>query len=537
MKTRIHENRRRLAGLVEFLRPPPWCFAGLIALGVPGWSGLAAPELSNALSAGLRVTIPVADPGGTTAPGEAARPFRLQMNFRAAPLNLVLDYLSEAAGFIINKQVEVSGTIDAWSKDFLTRDEAVELLNSALRKNGAAALRNDRVLTIVGLDSAKTADLEIVEGNDPDGVQKSSEMVTQIIPIRYASASQLVNNLQVLLPTSASLTANESANSLVLVATRTDVRRMLKIIRALDSAIATVSSIRVFPLRYADAKQLATVVQQLFSTQSSGQNGNRQNFNGPAGLSPFGGPPGMMAAAASSDNSTTAKAAKVAATADEQSNSLIVSASPEHLGTIAKMVEQLDHPVSDITEVRVFQLHHADPTELAEQLAQLFPDDSKSNNGQNQTQAFRFGPGPGPGGPPGFFQQTVGDSETSERAKKTSRVSAVADARSSSLVVSAASTLMPQIARIIETLDSNPAKKEVVQVYELRNADPNNVNQVMQDLFNRNNSMRNNNSRNSLLSQNNPLEMRQTQQQNTSSGGLNQGNSAGSRGGQGGSGF
>src|SRR5262245_9110818 len=30
----------------------------------------------------------------------------LVMNFRGAPLNLVLDYLSDAAGFIINKQTD-----------------------------------------------------------------------------------------------------------------------------------------------------------------------------------------------------------------------------------------------------------------------------------------------------------------------------------------------------------------------------------------------------------------------------------------------
>ena len=101
--------------------------------------------------------------------------------------------------------------------------------------------------------------------------RKSGEIVTQIIPVRYASVSQLVNNLRPLLPTSASLAVNESANSLILVATGTDVRRMLKIIAALDNAIARVSSIKVFPLQYADAKELATVVQQLFATQAASQ--------------------------------------------------------------------------------------------------------------------------------------------------------------------------------------------------------------------------------------------------------------------------
>src|SRR6478736_168721 len=36
----------------------------------------------------------------------------LRVNFHGAPLNLVLDYLSDAAGFIINKQADVKGTVE-----------------------------------------------------------------------------------------------------------------------------------------------------------------------------------------------------------------------------------------------------------------------------------------------------------------------------------------------------------------------------------------------------------------------------------------
>ncbi len=65
----------------------------------------------------------------------------VRMNFNKAPLNLVLDYLSDAAGFIINKETDVRGTVDVQGKD-LTKDEAVEVLNSALKKNGYAVVRN-----------------------------------------------------------------------------------------------------------------------------------------------------------------------------------------------------------------------------------------------------------------------------------------------------------------------------------------------------------------------------------------------------------
>ena len=101
--------------------------------------------------------------------------------------------------------------------------------------------------------------------------------------------------------------------------------------------------------------------------------------------------------------------------------------------------------------------------------------------------------------------------------KKKGRVVAVPDPRTASLLVSAAGDLMPQIAEMIAQLDASPAKKEVVRVYDLQNADPQDVNQVMQDLFQRSGNIRanNNNTRTSLLGQGNPLTQRSTQQQNT----------------------
>src|SRR5215831_14245282 len=167
----------------------------------------------------------------------------LRLNFRGAPLNLVLDYLSDAAGFVINKEADVRGTVDVWSKEPLSKDEAVKLLNSVLRKNGYAVTRDGRILTIVSLESAKTSDLDIQQGVKWEDVEKGDEVVTQIIPVRYANATQLMNNLQVLLPTTDSISVNESANSIILVATKTDFRRMLRIVQALDTTIASVSSI------------------------------------------------------------------------------------------------------------------------------------------------------------------------------------------------------------------------------------------------------------------------------------------------------
>ena len=434
----------------------------------------------------------------------------LRLNFRGAPLSLVLDYLSDAAGFIINKETDVRGTVEVWSKQPLTKDEAVEVLNSVLKKNGCAVIRNGRILTIVAQDTAKTKDLEILQGNNPDDVEKSDEVVTQIIPVRYANVSQLVPNLELLLPSTATLTANESANSLILVATKTDVKRMLKVINALDTSIASVSTIRVIPLQYADATEVATLVAQLFAPQpsSSSSSGRGSLFS----MFGRGGPPGFgdRGRGGSQSSSGGAQAAHVVAVGDERSNALVVSAPADLLTTIETMVREIDQEVTDVTELRVFRLVNADPTETADQLATLFPDTTSGTTSRSQSGSFPF-----------FFRgrssrDRSSTSTDSDRAKQLGRVVAVPDPRTSSVIVLAPKTMMPQIGDMIAELDADKGRKEVVGFYELQNADPHDVQVALEDLFNRNTRM-NNNNQNTMLGQNNPLTRRVQQNQQTTS--------------------
>jgi hypothetical protein len=178
------------------------------------------------------------------------------------------------------------------------------------------------------------------------------------------------------------------------------------------------------------------------------------------------------------------------------------------------MLDKIDQQISDTTELRVFRLVNADPSETAEQLAQLFPDETTANNNQNNNVPFFFRGRGGFGG-----ANTSNASDTSEHMKKLGKVLAVADPRTASLIVTASKTIMPQIADMIAELDSDRGKREVVSYFELQNADPQDVYQNLQDLFNRSTvRMQNNNNQNSFLGRNHPLTQRETQNQQATTG-------------------
>lgn len=466
-------------------------------------------------------------------PGSTAEP-SLRLNFRGVALEQVLDYLSDAAGFIIVLDTDVRGKVDVWSNQPLNRDEAVDLLNTVLSKNGYTALRNGRTLTIISRDDAKKkGDTPVRVSNDPNAIPKGEEVVTQIIPVRYINAVQLNRDLQSLVPSTASMAANEGGNAILMTDTLTNIRRFTEIVHALDTSIASVSAVQVFALQYADAKALATVVRDLFaSTETSGRGGNNQNqniFRGFRGGGPGGGgfpgmPGGGGADAGSGGGNARVSTPKVVAVADERSNSLVVSAPEEQMALIKGLVEQIDTNVDDVTELRVFRLQHADPQEMSEVLANLFPDPTTSNQ---SGRGGRFGGNPfaGFGGNRGSTAST-----SSERLLKQSKVVAVPDLRTSSIVVSASRDLMGEIATMIERLDADPARKQKVFVYSVENTDPQAVEEILRGLFeSQNNSRNRSTTRNNNRQSGNQLNNRanQTQQGNRNTGGFGGGNTRG----------
>ena len=169
---------------------------------------------------------------------------------------------------------------------------------------------------------------------------------------------------------------------------------------------------------------------------------------------------------------------------------------------------------------------------MAEILTGLFPDETNTRAGNNNNRGQRFG-GFGMFGGGNQGGGNAANSGASGRALKKGKVTAVPDPRTSSIIVSADRSLMGQIAEMVKQLDSNPARKQQVFVYSLNNADPQQVQNVLQGLFQRMNS----NTRNMQNNQQNSfLTTRSTQQQQQQNN-VNRSSGFGSGSGGGGGGF
>ena len=350
----------------------------------------AAASLSAAEpeAAGAQVEAPKAD--ANPEPSSAANDKFLRMNFREASLDQVLTYLSEAAGFIINIKpgTSVRGKVTVMSNEPLSKDEAVNLLNTVLNENNLAAVENGRTLSVMPRDEAKIAGIPVISGSDPDKIPITDKIVTQIMPVRFVEAAQLLKDLQPLVSIQTTMTANEAGNSIVMTDTQANIHKVAEIIHDIDMGAEDFTVLKVFPLNHADPVDTADMLTQLFAEDTSRQGGQ-------SGLStPFfgGGRFARMAALAggggqssqnSAQNQRLKKRNRVVAYADQRTASVVVSANRDLMDQIEDVVHELDGNRRGQKTVRILDTGATDPAEILPVLTELFNKNNQSSSRQN----------------------------------------------------------------------------------------------------------------------------------------------------------
>jgi general secretion pathway protein D len=334
----------------------------------------------------------------------SGNPDEIRLNFRNAPLDQVLSHLSEAAGFIVVTEAQLKGSVTVMSSHPLNRDEAVDLLNSVLGKNGYAAIRDGRTLTIVDRSTAKSRNIPVKVSNDPTQIPANEEVVTQIIPIRYVEAEQLAKDLSTFISPQATFVANAAGNSIVMTDTQSNIRHLVEIIRAIDTSAQSETEIRVFKLKNASPTDVATLLTELFNTSSSASGNNQQSpirfgglggggfpgFGG-GGFPGFGGGGGGRGGggggntAAAGQNDRIRKASQVVSVADARTSSVIVTASKDLMTQISGMVRELDVPSTRDQKVYVYHMENGDPQQAVQVLQNMFQGSGNNRGGTSSS--------------------------------------------------------------------------------------------------------------------------------------------------------
>ena len=435
------------------------------------------------------LTMPILVFGQDGVPEGDTESKRISMRFKDASLEHILEFVAEVTGYTIVKSADLDMRVTIISPDDMPVDEAFSVLNTTLAIKGYTSIVNGRSLKIVPLSDAKLEATPIQVGSDPEEMKSEDTITTQVMLLSSADATQLVKDLKDFVPQYGVMTAYGRSNTLIITASSANIKRLAEIVRELDISMADRIKIEVFSLQYADATSLAEVITKLYekprdaevaAEQERQQRGRRGGFGG---RGQFGGDGGGGETATDESSPTEGGAlqmlGEVKAVADENTNSLIVSASQPNLIAIRRLVAELDVQRSSEPETRVFSLKYGDATEIGNELNQAF-----SSAARNVfTGAGGFGGG---GRGRRFFeeQQQELNRQSGEGVLGLPELVAVPDARTNSVIVTTTAQQMDAVGKLIEQLDRDIADfAEATRIFTLEHADAANVSAVLNELL------------------------------------------------------
>lgn len=251
-----------------------------------------------------------------------------QLNFKEADLQGVVRALAQFTGrnFVVDQRVR--GKLTLVSDTPVDADTAYSMLLAALRMQGFAVVEVDGVSRVVPEADAKLLGGPVATGGK---AAAGGELVTRVFPLHYEKAADLLPVLRPLIPPNNTITAQAGNNALVITDYASNLDRIAKIIRRVDTPMALNTD--VIPIEYGVALDVAALAQRLLQDD---QGRNDQQFR---------------------------------ILADARSNSVLVRAStPERLKLVRDLILRIDAPGAEAGNLHVVYLRNAQASHLAEVL-------------------------------------------------------------------------------------------------------------------------------------------------------------------------
>lgn len=248
--------------------------------------------------------------------------------------------------------------------------------------------------------------------------------------------------------------------------------------------------LQVYPIQYANAAQLARVVNDVFAPTSTGATPNFGNFGGGgggggrfgrggggrfgggnAGGGNAGGAAGAVdpTAIAAAFAGRTQQPPQVKASSDDFSNSVIVNAPPAVQKQISDLIKKLDKETDQPQQSKVFKLLYASATDLAPVVQNVLVSNAPRGKG-------------------GIGQSNVSVQDRFQQALRFGSTQAsfgqvAPDTRTNSLVVTATDENLVLIAKVIKDLDTPVDYQTSTFVFPLENARASDVATLLQQAF------------------------------------------------------
>ncbi len=347
---------------------------------------------------------------GLTPPAAAQRADEMvTLNFVNTDIESVATAIGQIArrNFVIDPRVK--GTINIVSSRPVPASAAYDIFLSALRLQGFTAVEADGVTKILPEADAKLH----ARGVSTGPVAGGDRLVTQVYVLKHESATQLLPVLRPIISPNNTIAAYANNNSLVITDYADNLRRIDRIIDAIDRP--GTGEPMVIPLRHASASEVAQTITRVLAE----------------------GGPGAPGQAGESRT-------RVYVAPDARTNSVIVrSDDPGRVARVQAMVQQLDLPTSAAGNLHVVYLRNAEAVRVAQTLRAILSGEAP--------------PSPGPSNP---LSQPVSVQSTASATPFGAPGGAIvqADPASNALIISAPEPVFASLKAVIDKLDIRRAQ-------------------------------------------------------------------------------
>jgi len=402
----------------------------------------------------------------------------MKLNFVAKNLQEVLKWLSEQTGLtIIASEADIKDKNFALTNFSGTINEALEQIKTILAQYDLTTIRTDKTLLITTMQKAITMKVPVyVLDNvaDYEGkIEQTDQVITQIIMLKNAVASELVNSIKPLAGKSANVFADANSNALVITDVASNIYRIAAILKVVDSAPEeSALKVKVIPLQNGEARSMAQTLNELFREETNVTNILRKMSysRNPDEMRE------MLDRAKQEGRGIDMVTGRVQIAADESSNALIIKASEHNITILENLVKQLDTSTFIQNEMKVFRLEYASAEDIATELQTLIQggvSTGRMNRWDRRNMAERM------------WWQRQRMREQGQQFEQTGIVGEVniaSDSRLNAILVSSDPRNFPFIEKVIRELDQADPKEEM-RIFFLKYANAAQLVQTLQDLF------------------------------------------------------
>ncbi len=194
------------------------------------------------------------------------------VNFKETDIHELIRFVAKTTDKTIIIDPKVKGKVDVISSRPVNRQQLYELFLSILEVQGFTAIESGDVVRIIPGKNARTAPVS-VSGTTVTSNRISSEVVTQVIQLENISAAKLIPVLRPLAPQQAHMAAYAPSNAIIISDTSANIARIREVIRSIDQSAR--EKTEVVKLEYASAEDVVKMLEQLHKSETAkGKTGN-----------------------------------------------------------------------------------------------------------------------------------------------------------------------------------------------------------------------------------------------------------------------